>query len=156
MPGIVGLGRAAALAAAEMAAEQPRQIALRDRLITGLETSIENCYLNGHRTRRLPGNVNVRLDYVDGEAMLVNLDLAGISISTGSACASLENEPSHVLTALGVPPERAHGSLRFSLGHQTTGADIDRVLEVLPPIVAKLRLISPLGPASRKQGEEGA
>jgi cysteine desulfurase len=144
VPGIVGLGAAAALAGGELEAEEKRLSALRDGFIQKLEARIPGCYFNGHRTRRLPGNVNVCIEHIDGEAMLVNLDLAGISVSTGSACASMGNAPSHVLAALGVPPERAHGSLRFSLGHETTAADIDRVMEVLPGIVEKLRRISPL------------
>ena len=145
VPGIVGLGEAAAQAGAELEAEKARLSALRDYFIHELESKIPGCRLNGHRTERLPGNVNVCIDHIDGEAMLVNLDLAGISVSTGSACASLGNAPSHVLTALGVPPEKAHGSLRFSLGHWTEASDVDRVLEVLPGIVEKLRRISPLG-----------
>jgi cysteine desulfurase len=144
VPGIVGLGEAAALASGELDVEEKRLVALRDSFIKELETGIPGCYFNGHRTRRLPGNVNVCIEHIDGEAMLVNLDLAGISVSTGSACASMGNAPSHVLAALGVPPERAHGSLRFSLGHETTATDIDRVMEVLPGIVEKLRRISPL------------
>jgi cysteine desulfurase len=145
VPGIVGLGAAAATAGPEMTAEAERLANLREQLIKGIESEVSDCYLNGHRTRRLPGNVNVCIDRIDGEAMLVNLDLAGISVSTGSACASMGNEPSHVLTALGVSPARAHGSLRFSLGHGTKPEDIDRVIEVLPGIVEKLRRISPLG-----------
>jgi len=144
VPGIVGLGKAAAQAGAELESELKRLTALRDDFIKELETKIPGCYFNGHRTLRLPGNVNVCIEHIDGEAMLVNLDLAGISVSTGSACASMGNAPSHVLEAVGVPPERAHGSLRFSLGHWTTPADIARVMEVLPGIVEKLRRISPL------------
>jgi len=100
--------------------------------------------LNGHPVKRLPNNVNVSIDFIEGESVLLNLDLEGICASTGSACSSSSLEPSHVLMALGLPPEKAHCSIRFSLGKWTTEADIDRVLDVLPRIVAKLRAMSPL------------
>jgi cysteine desulfurase len=100
--------------------------------------------LNGHPQRRLPNNINISIDYVEGESMLLNLDLEGICVSTGSACSSTSLEASHVLLALGIPPENAHGSLRFTTGKWTTEQDIERVLQVLPGIVAKLRAMSPL------------
>jgi len=144
VPAIVGLGKAAELAGQEMGKEAERLAYLRDRLIKGLEKEIDHIHLNGHPTKRLPNNVNVSVDFVEGESMLLNLDLEGICASTGSACSSASLEPSHVLLALGLAPEQAHGSLRFTLGRDNTEADVERVLEVLPGIVAKLRAMSPL------------
>jgi cysteine desulfurase len=142
--GIVGLGKAAELARQSMDEEIHRLTSLRDRLIKGILERIDHSRLNGHPTRRLPNNVNVTVDYVEGESMLLNLDLEGICASTGSACSSSSLEPSHVLLALGLSPERAHGSLRFSLGKDNTEDDVDQVIEVLPRIVTKLRAMSPL------------
>jgi len=144
VPGIVGLGKATELAGQEIGKEVERLAYLRDKLIKGLGDKIDHIRLNGHPTKRLPNNVNVSVDFVEGESMLLNLDLEGICASTGSACSSANLEPSHVLLALGLPPEQAHGSLRFSLGRENTEADVERVLEVLPGIVAKLRAMSPL------------
>ncbi len=144
IPGIVGLGRAVELARQEMGKEAERLTYLRDQLIKGLLERIDHTCLNGHPLKRLPNNVNVSVDFVEGESMLLNLDLEGICASTGSACSSSSLEPSHVLLALGLSPEQAHGSLRFSLGKWTGGEEIERVLEVLPRIVAKLRAMSPL------------
>ncbi len=142
--GIVGLSRAVELAGQEMAAEAERLTPLRDRLIQGILEGIDHSYLNGHAVKRLPNNANLSFDFVEGESMCLNLDLKGICVSTGSACSSSNLEPSHVLLAMGVPSQLAHGSLRFTLGKWTEPADIDRVLEALPPIVAKLRAMSPL------------
>jgi len=144
VPAIVGLGKAVELAGQEVGKEAERLAYLRDKLIEGLGEKIDHTRLNGHPTRRLPNNVNVSIDFVEGESMLLNLDLEGIFASTGSACSSASLEPSHVLLALGLPAEQAHGSLRFTLGRENTEADIERVLEVLPGIVAKLRAMSPL------------
>ena len=144
IPGIVGFGKAAEIALGEMEEESARITALRDRLIEGLLTRIDDARLNGHPTQRLPNNVNVSVKYIEGESMLLNLDMEGIGASTGSACSSGTLEPSHVLLALGLSHEEAHGSLRFSLGRESTDEDVDRVLEVLPPIVSKLRAMSPL------------
>ncbi len=144
VPAIVGLGKAVELAGPEMGKEAKRLAYLRDKLIIGLVEKIDHIRLNGHRTRRLPNNVNVSIDFVEGESMLLNLDLEGICASTGSACSSASLEPSHVLVALGLPHEQAHGSLRFTFGRENTEADVERVLEVLPGIVAKLRAMSPL------------
>jgi cysteine desulfurase len=144
VPAIVGLGKAVALAGQEMGKEAERLARLRDKLIEGLAKKIDHIYLNGHPTRRLPNNVNISIDFVEGESLLLNLDLEGICASTGSACSSASLEPSHVLLALGLSPEQAHGSLRFTLGRDNTQADVERVLEVLPGIVAKLRAMSPL------------
>ena len=144
VPGVVGFGKAVELAQQEMDEEAQRLTYLRDQLIKGLMERIDRIRLNGHPLKRLPNNVNVSIDYVEGESMVLNLDLEGICVSTGSACSSSSLEPSHVLLAMGLPHEQAHGSLRFSLGKWTTEEEIGRVLEVLPQIVAKLRAMSPL------------
>jgi cysteine desulfurase len=144
VPGIVGFGRAAELAQQEMGEEAKRLTHFRDRLIKGLLERIDHTHLNGHPVARLPNNVNISVDFVEGESMLLNLDLEGICVSTGSACSSQSLEPSHVLLAMGLSHEQAHGSLRFSLGKWTTEEGVDRVLEVLPRVVAKLRAMSPL------------
>src|SRR4030042_1871850 len=131
VPGIVGLGKAVQLAGQEMGEEAERLAVCRDKLIKGLEKKIDHVRLNGHPTKRLPNNVNVSVDFVEGESMILNLDLEGICASTGSACSSASLEPSHVLLALGLPPEQAHGSLRFTLGRENTGADVEGGVEVL-------------------------
>ena len=150
IPGIVGLGKAVELVRQEMSEEAERLTLLRDRLIKGLMEQIDHVHLNGHPRARLPNNVNVSIDFVEGESMVLNLDLEGICASTGSACSSASLEPSHVLLATGVLPEQAHGSLRLTLGRWTIEEDIQRVLEVLPRIVAKLRAMSPLLKDGRK------
>jgi len=144
IPGIVGFGKAVELAQQEISEEAERLAYLRDQLINGLLERIDHTRLNGHPIMRLPNNVNVSVDFIEGESMLLNLDLEGICASTGSACSSSSLEPSHVLLALGLAHEQAHGSLRFSLGKWTTEEEIERVLDVLPGIVAKLRAMSPL------------
>ena len=144
VPGIVGLGKAVEIARQEMSEEAERLTGLRDKLINGLLGQIDHTRLNGHPTNRLPNNVNVSIAFAEGESMCLNLDLEGICTATGSACSSAITEPSHVMLALGLPPLEAHSSLRFSLGKWTTEEEIDRVLEVLPRIVAKLRAMSPL------------
>jgi len=143
VPAIVGLGKAVEFAGREMDKEAERQAYLRDKLIKGLVEKIDHIRLNGHPTKRLPNNVNVIVDFVEGESLLLSLDSEGICASTGSACGMASPEPSHVLLALGVPPEQAHGSLRFTLGRENTETDVERVLEVLPGIVARLRAMSP-------------
>jgi cysteine desulfurase len=148
-PGIVGLGKAAEIAGREVATEAERLRPLRDRLIAGLLDTMDHVTLNGHPTERLPNNASVSVGFVDGEAVLLNLDLEGICASTGSACSSSSSKPSHVLSALGCPPEQARGSLRFSLGRGNVEQDVDRVLQILPPIVARLRAMSPLLKSSR-------
>ena len=142
--GIVGLAKALELATEEMESESARLTELRDYLIEGLESQVPHMRVNGHRTRRLPGNVNVCFRYIEGESLLLNLDMNNIAASSGSACTSGSLEPSHVLLALGLPHEIAHGSLRMTLGRDTTKEEIDRVLEILPGIVDKLRKMSPL------------
>lgn len=141
--GIVGLAKALELAQEGMAARNERLIRLRDRLMNGLLEKIPEIKLNGHPTRRLPGNVNVSVLYIEGESMLLNLDFKGIAASSGSACTSGSLEPSHVLLAMGMPHEVAHGSLRLTLGNENTDEDVDYILEVLPGIVEKLRAMSP-------------
>jgi cysteine desulfurase len=142
--GIVGLGIAAEVAAREMGDKVGRITALRDRLVRGLFESIDDIVLNGHPTDRLPNNAHLRIRFIEGEAICLQLDTVGICASTGSACSSEALEPSHVLVAMGVPAIEAHGSLRLSLGRGTTDEDIDYVLEKLPPVVARLRSMSPL------------
>ena len=144
LPGIVGLGKAIELAVAELPEYAERMTRLRDKLIDGILSGISDVQLNGHRTQRLPGNVNVSVRYVEGEALLMRLDLAGIAASSGSACTSGSLDPSHVLLAIGLPHEIAHGSLRLSLGSETTEEDVDYVIETLPNIVNTLRAMSPL------------
>ena len=143
VPGIVGFSKAVEIAQQEMTEEAERLSQLRDKLIGGLLERIDHTRLNGHPVKRLPNNVNISIDFVEGESMLLNLDLEGICASTGSACSSASLEPSHVLLAMGLAQEQAHGSLRFTLGKWTTEEEIERVLEVLPPIVTRLRAMSP-------------
>lgn len=144
VPGIIGLARALELVAQEKEAESVRLAKLRDALIGGIQAKIKKTRLNGHQTLRLPNNVNISFMDIEGEALVLYLDAAGIYASTGSACASASLDPSHVILALGLPPEVAHGSVRFTLGHDTTKEDIDYVLETLPPLVEKLRNLSPV------------
>jgi cysteine desulfurase len=144
VPGIVGAAVALTLADECRDSNAERCRRLRDRLIEGILSKVPDTRLNGHPTRRLPNNVNVSFSYVEGEAVLVNLDLRGIAASAGSACASAERDPSHVLTAIGVPPVVARGSLRLSIGPGNSDEDVGYVLEVLPEIVGRLRAISPL------------
>ncbi|VVB97456.1 Cysteine desulfurase IscS 2 [uncultured archaeon] len=142
VPGIVGFGKACELAKGRLPDEE-RLAGLRDRLIKGI-LEIKDSYLNGHPVKRLPNNVNVRFSFIEGESMILNLDMKGVAASTGSACSSTSLEPSHVLMAIGLKPEEAHGSLRLTLGRGNTQEDVDYVVSVLPEIVNKLRMISPL------------
>ena len=144
LPGIVGIGKAIELAVANLDENAARMTALRDRLIDGILERIPDVRVNGHRTQRLPNNCNVSIRYIEGEAMLLRLDLAGIAASSGSACTSGSLDPSHVLLAIGLPHEIAHGSLRLTLGADTTEKDIDAVLGTLPGIVSDLRAMSVL------------
>jgi cysteine desulfurase len=144
VPAIVGLGIAAQKALSELSAENHRLESLRDKLIQGIEAKIPDAKLNGHRLQRLPGNVNFSFRFVEGESLLLTLDMKGIAASSGSACTSGSLDPSHVLLAMGLTHEVAHGSLRLTLGRENTEADIDYILEVLPEIVARLRSMSPL------------
>ncbi len=142
--GIVGLATALELAVAEMNSSARRQEELRDQLINGILEKIPHTRLNGHPEKRLPGNASLCFEFIEGESLLLNLDMRGIAASSGSACTSGSLEPSHVLLALGLPHEIAHGSLRLTLGRDTSRADIDAVLDVMPGIVDKLRQMSPL------------
>ena len=144
VPGIVGLGRAIEVATADIEGHSRRLAAMRDRLIQGILDDIPDTRLNGHPIERLANNVSVAFRYVEGESILLLLDALGIAASTGSACTSASLEPSHVLTACGLPHEEAHGSLRLTLGSQNTGEDVDYVLSVLPGVIGRLRDISPL------------
>jgi cysteine desulfurase len=142
--GIVGLGKAIELCGAKMQSEMKFQSALRDRLIKDIPALIPQVRLNGHPSKRLPNNVNFSIKFIEGESMLLSLDMYGIACSTGSACTSSSLEPSHVLLAIGLDHETAHGSLRITIGRWTTESDIDYFLEKLPPVVEKLRAMSPL------------
>jgi cysteine desulfurase len=140
--GILGFGKAAELALAELPAYSKRVGELRERLRAGIVAKVPQVRVNGHPSQVLPNTLNVSFPGAEGEAILLSLDMEGIEVSTGSACASGSLEPSHVLMATGVGPELAHGSIRFSLGRDTTAADVDYVLEKLPPIIARLRRMS--------------
>lgn len=144
VPGIVGIGKAIELATAEMEENAKRLRTMRDALIAGIEERIPYCRLNGSRTERLPGHVNFSFQFIEGESMLMLLNMAGICGSSGSACTSGSLDPSHVLLAIGLPHEIAHGSLRLSLGRENTMDDVNYILEKLPPIVERLRAMSPL------------
>ena len=150
--GIVGTAAALRLAAENREASSRHCQRLRDRLIEGILTRIEDTYLNGHPTLRLPNNANISFRYVEGEAILLNLDLQGVSASSGSACTAGTEEPSHVLLATGISPEMAHSSLRFSVGPANTDDEITYVLSVLPGIVERLRAMSPLVAARERNG----
>lgn len=144
VPGIVGLGKAIEIAAANIDAYNAKITALRDRTIEEITSRIPFIKLNGDRERRLPGNVNFSFEFIEGESLLLMLDMKGIAASSGSACTSGSLDPSHVLLAIGLPHEIAHGSLRLTFGEDNTDQDVDYLLEVLPPIVERLREMSPL------------
>ncbi len=144
--GIVGLGKAIELRLEEMESEAERLAALRDRLCDGISELIESVHLNGHPTDRLPGTLDMGFEYIEGEGIIMGLDLAGVAVSSGSACTSASLEASHVLLAMGIEPALAQGSIRFSLGRGNTDADVDYVLEKLLPIVERLRAMSMLAP----------
>jgi len=148
-PAIVGMGKAAEIAQAEMESEGKRLSHLRDRLISGVLENVKDSHLNGHPTKRLPNNANLRFSYIEGESLILSLDMLDIQVSSGSACTSKTLEPSHVLLAIGLAHEEAHGSLLFTLGKQNTEEDVDYVLEALPNVVKRLREISPLAPKIR-------
>ena len=144
VPGIVGFGKAVEIAAASMERRMEKESQLRDYLIEKIEKEIPYCRLNGDRERRLPNNVNFSFQYIEGESLLIMLDMKGICASSGSACTSGSLDPSHVLLAIGLPHEIAHGSLRLTLGDDTTKEDLDYVTTCLKEIVARLRSMSPL------------
>lgn len=152
--GIVGIGKAMELATSNVEEHMKKMTVLRDKLIDGL-LKIPYTYLNGPRgDKRLPGNVNVRFTFIEGESILLSLDFKGVCASSGSACTSGSLDPSHVLLAIGLPHELAHGSLRLTLGAGSTEEDVDYVLEVTPPIIERLRNMSPLWDDFIKKGEK--
>lgn len=144
LPGIIGLAKALELASASMEEKDKKITALRDYIIKNIEEKIPYCRLNGHRTQRLPGNVNFSFEFIEGESLLLWLDINGIAASSGSACTSGSLDPSHVLLAIGLKHETAHGSLRVSLGEENTYEEADYFIEKLVGIVDKLRKMSPL------------
>ncbi|MEM3055237.1 MAG: aminotransferase class V-fold PLP-dependent enzyme, partial [Candidatus Bathyarchaeia archaeon] len=146
VPGIVGFGKAAEIAKKEMHEESRRLSRLRDKLIKGLLESVPYAFLNGHPTRRLPDNAAVRFSFIEGESILLSLDMMGVAASSGSACTTKTLEPSHVLIATGLKHEEAHGSVLFTLGRQNTEEEVDYVISIMPDIVKRLRAISPLTP----------
>ena len=153
VPAIAGMGKACELAKSEIPGRVEALTKLRDKFIQGLLSKIEHAYLNGHPTKRLPGNVNISFEYIEGESMLLFLNIEGVAASSGSACTSRALKASHVLTAMGVPPEIAQGSLLFSLGAGNSVEDIDYVCQILPPIVERLRKMSPLYEEASKAGK---
>lgn len=144
VPGIVGFGAAAGRAFASMEERMEKEIELRDYLIERIAAEIPYCKLNGHRENRLPNNVNFSFEFIEGESLLIMLDMKGICASSGSACTSGSLDPSHVLLAIGLPHEKAHGSLRLTLSEENTKEEMDYVVECVKEIVAKLRSMSPL------------
>ncbi len=148
--GIVGLGKSAEIAPKEMVQQSRRESNLRDRLEKMIRENINHCQLNGHPTQRLPNTLNISFEFIEGESLILNLDLKGIAASTGSACTSGSLEPSHVLMAMGVAPEIAQGSIRFSLGRDNRKEDIDYTVENLVEIVTRLREMSPLFAGRKK------
>lgn len=149
--GIVGFGKAAEMARTEMQMESERLTRLRDRFIKGLLEPISYSFLNGHPTKRLPNSASVRYNFIEGESMLLSLDLKGVAASSGSACTAKTLEPSHILLALGLKPEDAHGSLMFTLGKQNTEKEVEYVISLMPDIVKRLRSMSPLTPKECKE-----
>jgi cysteine desulfurase len=146
VPAIVGFGKAAEISLEMMDSEATRLTAIRDKLIEKVTGSIKESYLNGAQTKRTPNNANIRFNYIEGESIVLNLDSQGIQVATGSACASESLQPSHVLLAMGVKAEEAHGSLQFNLGRGNTEEDVDYIMEVLPTVVENLRKMSPMTP----------
>jgi cysteine desulfurase len=144
VPGISAFAKAVELAQEEMSNEIERLTSLRDKIINSIIENIEDSFLNGHPTKRLPNNINASIEYIEGESMVLDLDFEGIGVSTGSACSSRSLDPSHVLLAIGLKTQDAHGSLRITLGRFTTEQQVDYFLQKLPPIVQRLRKLSPL------------
>ena len=150
VPGIAGFAKAVELAKNEMLKEIEIQTNFRDKIIKNVLENIGDTYLNGHPTKRLPNNVNLGIRFIEGESIVLDLDSEGIAASTGSACSSKSLDPSHVLLAIGLKPQEAHGSLRVSVGRFTTDDDVDYFLEKLPPIIDRLRKMSPLTSNKKK------
>jgi len=151
LPGIVGFGKAVEMARKEMPTESERLKKLRDKLIKGLLDPIPHSFLNGHPTKRLPNNAAVRYSFIEGESILLDLDMKGVAASSGSACTAKTLEPSHVLRAIGLKHEEAHGSLLFTLGKQNTEEEVNYVIRIMPDIVKRLREMSPLTPKELKE-----
>jgi cysteine desulfurase len=151
LPGIVGFGKAAEIAKEEMSSESERLKNLRDKLIKGLLDLVRHSFLNGHPTKRLPNNAAVRYSFIEGESVLLDLDMKGVAASSGSACTAKTLEPSHVLRAIGLKHEEAHGSLLFTLGRQNTEEEADYVISIMPDIVKRLREMSPLTPKELRE-----
>lgn len=151
IPSIVAFGRAAEIAKQEMQTNINKVTKLRDRLIEGLLKQLPYTFLNGHPANRLPDNVSVRYSFIEGESMLLSLEMSGVSVSSGSACASKTLEPSHVLLATGLKHEEAHGSIMFSLSKHNTIEDIEYVIDIMPPIIRRLRTMSPLTPKELRE-----
>jgi len=151
LPSIVGFGKAAEIAKKEMPIESERLKKLRDKLVKGMLDPISYSFLNGHPTKRLPNNVAVRFSFIEGESILLSLDMMGVAASSGSACTAKTLEPSHVLRALGLRHEEAHGSLLFTLGKQNTEEEVGYVINIMPDIVQRLRAMSPLTPKELKE-----
>ncbi len=155
VPGIAGIGKAAEIALHQMKERSDKIVKLRDKLAEGIIAKIDHVQINGGMDNRLPGNLNVSIAYVEGEALLLNLDQKGIAVSSGSACTSGSLDPSHVLLAIDLPHELAHGSLRLTLGAGNSEQDVDYVLNELPEIVVRLRSMSPLYEETKKSEKEG-
>lgn len=151
VPGIVGLGKASEIAKRDLEHTCARMKSLRDKMIKQVPELVPKAYVNGNKTRRLVNNAHFRFDFIEGEGLILQLDMKGIAASTGSACSTGSLEPSHVLLALGLTHEQAHGSLRVTLGRENTEEEVDYLLEVLPGVVSKLRAISPFS-AERPMG----
>jgi cysteine desulfurase len=143
IPAIVGFAKATEICLSTMEKEQKRLTKLRDRIISTLIKEVPNCYLNGHKIKRIPNNVNIRFSFIEGEAILFMLNSYGIAVSTASACSSPKLEPSHVLSSMGLKHEEAHGSIRISLGRWTKESEVSYLLKALPEVIKKLRDISP-------------
>jgi len=152
--GIVGLGKASEIAMRDMSGESARLVKMRDRMIDSVLKGIPHSHLNGHRTKRLPNNANFRFDFIEGESLIMQLDMYGFAASTGSACSTKSLKPSHVLMALGLRQEDAHGSLRISMGKDNTEGDVDYLLEVLPKVVGNLRAMSPYNEGNPMKTDE--
>jgi cysteine desulfurase len=148
VPGIVGFGKAAELARVRLTTDSARIESLRDRLEEMLLNSLASVHVNGDRSRRIPNTTNLAFTAAGGEALVIALDLQGVACSTGAACSSGAVEPSHVLLAIGLSPDEARSSLRFSLGRTTTAAEIDRAADIIPPTVERLRALSPRSEAA--------
>lgn len=144
VPGIVGIGKAMEDAVSHMTEEAERQRKIRDKIIDAITSKVDHCWLNGSRENRLPGNINISFEFIEGESILLLLDMNGICGSSGSACTSGSLDPSHVLLAIGLPHEKAHGSLRLTIGRFNTEEEADYVIKKIPPIIERLRQMSPL------------